>query len=499
MGESQKPLFEPDFNRTVKVLATDERLTSDAGFLLLREADHTLGLTESLADALFDPRDERRIRYKLVELLRERVYALATGYEAQDDLDRLAHDPALRTAVWDRRGEEGLRERLASQPTHSRLVDMLAHCEGNRDVLRNALVDWTHRHLRAGGRDRAVRHGTVDVDSFPLEVHGRQEGASYNGYYKADMYHPLVASFSVSGDYDSTRTGSRLGNGFVHAALRMGHVNTAKDALKFIDEVVQKTRPLAQVLDLRLDAGFVYGEILDYLTEENVHFVGRLKANAVLHRLADPHLGRPPGRPPREGYERVVELGNRKLGDWRHEQRLILVVTDRPDPVTGQLNLLPDYFFLAAGWSEDDMSAEDVLDHYRRRGTFEDRLGEFVNAVGRHLSSPDALDNEATFLLSLLAFNLASCLRNELEAAADGAWDLGRFQNYVLKAGGRITKGARRLYIRVARPVIPFWEILFRRISSWRLPDRWPSPRGATGQSWVPPPKHSNLHEVLRW
>lgn len=498
MGESQKPLFEPDFNRSVKVLSTDERLTSDAGFVLLREADHALGLTESLADALSDPRDQRRIRYELVELLRERIYALANGYEAQDDLDRLAHDPVLRMAVWDRPGEAGLNERLASQPTHSRLIDILAHGEGNREVLRNALADWVHRHLRASGRDHAVRYGTVDVDSFPLEVHGSQEGASYNGYYKADMYHPLVASFSVSGDYDSTREGSRLGNGFLHGALRMGHVNTAKDALPFIKEVVHKARPLAQVLDLRLDAGFVYGDILDYLKNENVRFVGRLKANPVLDRFAEPYLKRPTGRPPREGYEWVVELGNQKLGEWQHEQRLILVITDRPDPVTGQLNLLPEYFFLATGWSEDELNAEDVLNHYRRRGTFEDRLGEFVNAVGRHLSSPQALDNEATFLLSLLAFNLASCLRIELEAGADGAWDLRRFQNYVLKAGGRVTKGARRLYIRVAGPVIPFWKILFRRISSWRLPNRWPSPRGATVQIWVPPPEHAHLHEVLR-
>ena len=56
MGEAQKWLFEPSFNRAVKVCASDDRITSDAGFLLLREADHRLGLTESLAQRLFDPR-----------------------------------------------------------------------------------------------------------------------------------------------------------------------------------------------------------------------------------------------------------------------------------------------------------------------------------------------------------------------------------------------------------------------------------------------------------
>ncbi|MCC7083475.1 MAG: transposase [Pirellulales bacterium] len=70
MGEAQGRLFEPTFNRSVKVVATDDRITSDAGMLLLREADHRLGVTEALAGELHDPRRQELIRYKLVELKR---------------------------------------------------------------------------------------------------------------------------------------------------------------------------------------------------------------------------------------------------------------------------------------------------------------------------------------------------------------------------------------------------------------------------------------------
>jgi hypothetical protein len=73
---------------------------------LLREVDRQLGLCESLADQLVDPRRADRIRYTLTELLRERLYAMALGYSAQDDADRLAHDPAFKMAAWDRRGEK---------------------------------------------------------------------------------------------------------------------------------------------------------------------------------------------------------------------------------------------------------------------------------------------------------------------------------------------------------------------------------------------------------
>jgi hypothetical protein len=69
MSEAQKSVLEPSFNRAVKIHGCDERITSDAGLLLLREADHRPGLTEWLAARLSDPRRQDLIRYQLVELL----------------------------------------------------------------------------------------------------------------------------------------------------------------------------------------------------------------------------------------------------------------------------------------------------------------------------------------------------------------------------------------------------------------------------------------------
>jgi len=88
---------------------------------------------------------------------------------------------------------------------------------------------------------------------------------------------------------------------------------------------------------------------------------------------------------------------------------------DKPDPVSGRLNLLPRYFLLITNWPNALRSGEQVLAHYRKRGTFEDRLGEFNEVIGPHLSSREFVENEVTMLLALLAFNLTSMLRNEFE------------------------------------------------------------------------------------
>jgi len=497
MGEAQVYFFEPDFNRSIKVQTTDQRLTSNAGVVLLRDAEHRLGLIDAIAQDMFDPRDSRRIRYGIDELIRERVFAMALGYSAQDDVDRLAHDPAFRAAVWGRSGDQVIAERLASQPTQSRLIDMLTGNTGNLEALRNGLASCVERHVLASG-GRRVRHATVDIDSFPIEVHGKQHGAQYNGYYRQTVYHPLVASLSVGGDYDGNREGQRLGNGFIHAVLRQGQVHTANGMRRFVDHVDSKAHRIGQHIDYRLDAGYTSGEVMDALTDKNRRFLGRLKTNAKLDALAAPYLTRPAGRPPAEGYERIIELGNYQVDTWQHAQRLILVVVDRPDPETGQLNLMPRYFFLITNWSQSQRSAPALLAHYRRRGTFEDRLGEFNAAIGVHLSSRSFKENEATMLLALLAFNLSSVCRIELEASVGGCWDLTRFQLFLLKVGAEFIKHSRRLLLRIAESAQPLWLRLTQCLEQWSLPatHRVPAIRRS---GFTPPPEHAHLTEVLRW
>ncbi|QDT07180.1 Transposase DDE domain protein [Rubripirellula lacrimiformis] len=344
----------------------------------------------------------------------------------------------------------------------------------------------------SGGR--RVKHVTIDIDSFPIEVHGKQHGASYNGYYKKSVYHPLVASLSVHGDYDSTRQGNRLGNGFIHATLRQGQVHTANGMRRFVDKTDAHAHAIAQHVDYRLDAGYTIPSVMDELSSKNRRFVGRLKTNKKLDTLAAQHIARSPGRPPAGGYEYTVELGSYQVDSWAHAQRLILVVVDQPDFKTGQLNLMPRWFFLVTNWSEDSRSADELLAHYRKRGTFEDRLGEFNESIGVHLSSQGFKENEATMLLALLAFNLNTICRNELEDAVGGCWDMQRFVDFMLKVGGRMVKHSRRLVLRIAQSAEPLRSRLIGRIEGWQVV----APKASPAHGFTPPPEHAHLQEVLR-
>ncbi|WP_261344081.1 transposase, partial [Roseimaritima sediminicola] len=185
--------------------------------------------------------------------------------------------------------------------------------------------------------------------------------------------------------------------------LRQGQVHTANGMNRFVENVDQKAHRIAQHVQYRLDAGYTIGTVMDALSKKTRRFIGRLKSNAKLDRMAREHLSRPPGRPPAGGYEDVIELGSYQADSWQYAQRLILVVVDKPDPRTGQLDLIPQYFFLVTNWDEAARSGREVLAHYRRRGTFEDRLGEFNAAIGVHLSQQSFKANEATMLMALLS------------------------------------------------------------------------------------------------
>ncbi len=110
MGDAQSNLVEPGFTRSIHVQSVDQRLTSIAGAILLRDAEHRLGLINSIAQDVVDPhdpRDPRRIRDRIGESVRERAFSLALGQSARDGLDRLDDDPAFRAAFWNLSGDQG--------------------------------------------------------------------------------------------------------------------------------------------------------------------------------------------------------------------------------------------------------------------------------------------------------------------------------------------------------------------------------------------------------
>ena len=85
--------FHPLNHREVVARFDGGEITSDAGALLLREVEHKTGILRQLAACFTDHRNPDRVEHHVSELIAQRIYGLALGYEDVNDHDRLRHDP----------------------------------------------------------------------------------------------------------------------------------------------------------------------------------------------------------------------------------------------------------------------------------------------------------------------------------------------------------------------------------------------------------------------
>ena len=479
MGE-EVPLFRTEFNRSIQVEARPERLTSDAGAVLLREVEERLGVTEKLAEKLIDSRNPNAITHPLAEMVRTSLLLMCLGWRDQDDADALRDDPAFRLATSNRRGVSPLQTReaeerkrnhnpaapdgLASQPTLSRMVRMLSS-EENRTVLRHSILETSASRIRSSRGGHRMRHLTVDLDSLPIEVHGHQPFSEHNGHYHARVYHPLVASVAETGD-------------MLDVWLRPGDVHTADGALEFLPQLLDRVeRELCQVAAVRIDAGFPEEKVLSLLEERRTPYVARVKNNPVLDRIALPHLRRPPGRPPAEPRTWFHEMSYQEKG-WGHPRRVVLVVLEREN------ELFLHHFWLITNWPPEQMDAAALLEMYRQRGTAEGHMGELMSVLQPALSSsprskshyrgsvleerPASEDsferNEVLLLLNVLAYNLMHAARVELEAATDEGWSLRRLRERVLRVAARVLVHGRRATLVISTQAAALWRVLWSRL-----------------------------------
>lgn len=464
MGELQGTLFSPEYNRSIRVEARPEKVSGDAGALLMRELMERLGYGALFEKHLTDPRNADRVTHPQAELLRTALLLLVQGWSDQSDVGLLRNDPALRLAVSSRRGERPLRqaagrepEGLCSQATLSRVHRNLG-LSRNRAGLRAVFLDAAERQtgLRPGERRRET---TLDLDSLPYEVFGHQPGSAWNGHYRMRCYHPLVVR-SERGD-------------FLGAKLRPGNAHTADGGLAFVLPVLRRARGWAERVWLRIDAGFPEPDLLDTLEEEGFLYVARLKTNAVLERLAAPHLTPLSAGAPETGGVRTRELLY-QAGSWTHARRVVLVMVERAD---AQGELFTDHFFLLSNASAAT-AGEALLERYRQRGIAEKDFGEWKQALDVALSSaprpkthyrgrvvdapytePDSFaTNEARLLLSLIAANLLHAGACLLEREGAARMSRERFRQLLLKTAGRVTGGSRRVTFVIEAARAALWS-----------------------------------------
>jgi len=289
---SQLPLSFPALTGKKPVAAdfTGGQLSSDGGLLLLAELDRRLGLTESLAAGLEDRRDPVKVQQPLLDLLRQRVYQIACGYEDANDADTLRSDPLFKSAVG--RAPESERD-LGSQPTLSRLENGVTRKELRRFA--QALVQFFLQQHQGEPVVRIV----LDLDATEDPTHGQQELNFYHHHYRSHCYHyrshcyrPLLVYATVTVQDPDGRRRELAEQELLVALLRPVNKDASlrsKAVLRRLVPLLRETWPGVEVI-VRADSGFARPELYTWCEAERAGYCLGLAKNQVLVRRTEPWL-----------------------------------------------------------------------------------------------------------------------------------------------------------------------------------------------------------------
>lgn len=389
-------------------------LSSDSGLLLVGEFMESIGMF-GLLDRTFNDEADAAKQHSAGSVVAQKILQTIAGYGADRHAKFLASDPAFKKILGKRR--------IASQPTMSRTfrdTELMSE-----DSLNSILC-----HLRkAAYRIQPPKEVVFDVDTTILQAYGKQEGAEYIHHYGEVGYHPQLCYDGNTGD-------------LLRVSLRKGASYCGKDADLFLKPLLDEytLRYPRTSLFVRGDSGFAMPELYELVEHyPKAKYAIRLKDNAVLdanveEAVAD--LLQKHNEEPGSHHEVFGEFQYqaRKWGRWR---RVIFKVEHRPD------ELFPRKTFVVTNM---EMTPEDVLEFYCKRGTMENFIKESKNEFGfARMSSHEICVNKVRLLIAAIAYAVLNLFRR---LCLPQEWKCLRASGIrlcLLKVASRVTRHAREL------------------------------------------------------
>jgi hypothetical protein len=413
------------------------QITSDAGALLLSGINKKYRITERINQSLVDQRDNRYTEYSLEDLISQRLFQIACGYEDCNDANSLRNDLLFKIIT-----QRGMEENLASQPTLSRLENGVSYKELYR--LAKAMVE-----LYLDTKDRKTKKIILDFDITADEVYGSQQLSFFHGYYGEYVYLPLLVFDGETGKLITTilQPGNKWG-GFRVVSI-----------LKRIVKLIRERFPEVEIV-IRADAGFMNPELYEYCETDGIGYIIGLARNERLE---------------------VKNDENMQWACWLYR------ITQEKQKIVGSFEYQADSWSKArriiakAEWNEKGGNQRFVVSNltgeaheiyeqkYTRRGEeCENRIKELkLDLKADRLSCHEFKANQFRLLMHGFAYWLLHLLRGEhLKGTELERAQMGTIRLKLIKIGAQIISRCRRIWIHLSSgyPLKDLFALIVRRI-----------------------------------
>ena len=380
-------------------------ITSDAGGLLLREVDDRLKVSKRCAQCFTDYRNGKGIEHEVEELVRQRIYGIALGYEDLNDHDDLRSDPLL--AVLCGKGDptgskrKDPRDRgkaLAGKSTLNRMEltgekanekDRYQKIKCNGEEIDELLVDVFLDSFK-----RVPRRIILDVDATDDLIHGNQEGRFFHGYYKNYCYLPL---YIFCEDH------------LLCARLRPSNIDASEGTVEELERIVFRILerwPEVEIV-VRGDSGFCRERIMAWCEERGVEYIFGLAKNARLQKILHEDLV------DAEIMYATRGKASRIYRDFVYQTRKSWSKSRRVIAKAEYLSKGANPRFVVTSLSDDEMDAKKLYEEmYCARGAMENRIKEQqLYMFADRTSTSKMRSNQIRLYFSSLAYVLMNALR----------------------------------------------------------------------------------------
>jgi hypothetical protein len=446
--KDQPLLFQDLYRRQVVADFSGGSISSDGGALLLRQVDMNLGLTMELAQCFGDLRQQSFVDHSVQQLVAQRIYGLALGYEDLNDHNELRLDPLLATACNKRdpiaQGDRGMA--LAGASTLNRL-ELSNNRKGPCHKLPHDPAQIEGCLLKLGARSlpKHAREVVVDLDAMGHLIHGTQEGRHFNRFYGDYCYLPLYIF---------------VGTVPLWAQLRSSEHSAAEGAVAALEKVVSAIRSRCRQarIIVRGDSGFCREEIMAWCEARwEVYYCLGLGKNGALNRQLEPAMADARARRCLSGVSsaRVFrEFEYQTRTSWSRLRRVIgkAEVTASGDNPRFVVTNLPAEGFKADEDRARFSPARLYEELYCARGEMENMLKQQVlDLEADRMSSHHLASNQLRLWFATFAYLLMERLRALGLAGTELAQaTVGSVRLKLLKVAAQVRVSVRRVYVQLS-------------------------------------------------
>jgi len=385
-------------------------ITSDGGVLLLRQIDRNLKLTQNLARSFSDSREQGKVKHSIEEMLRQRIFALALGYEDLNDHDLLKNDIALQTAV-------GKENSLASSSTL---------CRFENSFSREKAVAIHKQFVKnfADSFSMPPKQLILDFDPTDLPVHGDQKGKAYNSYYGHDCFLPMHVF---------------CGDKLLISYLRPSNQDSTKHTwaiLSLLVKYFRKRWPKVKII-FRGDGAFCREAMLNWCDRNHVQYIVGCTCNARLQKALKPYLELATDLYCKSGKtEQVFAQFAYKPHSWKYPRKVI-----------GKAECTPTHTSMRSIMTNLEETPKNLYRKaYCARGDMENRIKEQLLLFSYRVSCHEWWPNQFRLLLSSLAYILLENLRSYyLKGTKFNQSQVNTLRLKLLKIGAVIIRNTRKI------------------------------------------------------